>query len=263
MAKERLQKILAQNGIASRRKAEELIAAGKVKVNGRPVSLGDKADPVKDVIAVCGKRLMVQPEETVYVMLNKPRGYVTTMSDEKGRKCVADLVESVGARVYPIGRLDKDSEGLLLFTNDGEFANAMMHPSTHVPKQYRVTLRGAITDEQLNKFAEGIELDGKMTLPAEITVLEESAERTVVTVVLREGRNRQIRRMFETFGLEVIRLKRTHIGGVKLGVLPLGQWRHLTGKEVVLLARSCTAKKLKAAEKYGRSTTNTKAVKRR
>ena len=133
MAKERLQKILAQNGIASRRKAEELIAAGKVKVNGRPVSLGDKADPIKDVITVAGKRLMVQPEETVYVMLNKPRGYVTTMSDEKGRKCVADLVESVGTRVYPIGRLDKESEGLLLFTNDGEFANAMMHPSTHVP----------------------------------------------------------------------------------------------------------------------------------
>jgi 23S rRNA pseudouridine2605 synthase len=185
------------------------------------------------------------------------------MNDEQGRKCVADLVESVGERVYPVGRLDRDSEGLLLFTNDGEFANAMMHPSTHIPKQYRVTLRGEISDEQLQTFADGIELDGKKTLPAGITVVTESPERTVVTVEIHEGRNRQIRRMFEYLGIEVLRLKRTHIGGLKLGVLPVGQWRHLTGKEVLLLARGCTEKKLKAAEKYGRMSSQIKAVKRR
>ena len=263
MAKERLQKILSSYGVASRRKAEELIEAGKVKVNGRVASLGDKADPHKELITVAGKRLGEKTAETVYIMLNKPRGYVTTMNDEQGRKCVAELVESVGERVYPIGRLDKDSEGLLLFTNDGEFANAMMHPSSHVNKQYRVTLRGGITDEQMVRFADGLELDGKMTLPADITVVQEGADRTVVSVVLQEGRNRQIRRMFEVLGTEVIRLKRTHIGGLKLGMLPTGQWRRLTGKEVLLLARSCTAKKLKEAEKYGRVNANMKGTKAR
>ena len=158
MAEVRLQKLLSERGVASRRKAEELIEQGRVKVNGRVAKLGDKADDRRDVILVAGKRLG-RAEAPVYILLHKPRGYITTMSDEKGRKCVEELVRDVGVRVYPIGRLDKDSEGMLLLTNDGDFANAIMHPASHVPKRYRVTLRAAISDEQILKFEEGIPLD--------------------------------------------------------------------------------------------------------
>ncbi len=254
MAEERLQKILSKRGVASRRKAEELIERGKVRINGHVAKLGDKADPRRDVITVGGKKLD-GPGEPFYVMLNKPRGVVTTMSDEKGRKCVAELVQDVGARVYPIGRLDRDSEGLLLLTNDGEFANALMHPSHHVPKRYRVTLRPAITDEQMLRFSEGMVLDGRKTAPAEIAVVSEGEERedgrVVVDIVLREGRNRQIRRMCELLGLEVLRLRRVEIGGVQLGRLPNGKWRNLTGKEVKALLLAAGPKEtLRTAAKY-------------
>lgn len=254
MALVRLQKLLSERGVASRRKAEELILQGKVKVNGHPAGLGDKADPYKDVITVAGKRL-AQAEAPVYIMLNKPRGVVTTMSDEMGRKCVAELVKDVGARVYPVGRLDRDSEGLLLLTNDGDFANAMMHPAAHVPKLYRVTLRAMITDAQKVKFEEGILLDGRKTAPAELYVVSEEPAspdgerpaRTVVEIVLYEGRNRQIRRMCEELGLPVVRLKRIAVGGVKLGMLAPGKWRHLEPKEVRALVMASQVQKKIAA----------------
>ena len=253
MAVIRLQKFLSERGIASRRKAEELIEAGKVKVNGRPVKLGDKVDPYKDVVTVGGKRVG-SAESPTYILLNKPRGYITTMSDEQGRKCVADLLKDVGARVFPVGRLDRESEGLLLCTNDGDFANAMMHPSAHVPKNYRVTLRSEITDEQLNRFHVGVMLDGRKTAPADIFVISEEPGRTVVEIVLYEGRNRQIRRMCEMMGLEVIRLRRVAMGGVKLGMLPAGKWRHLDPKEVKALLMAAQVQNRIAASyiKHGR-----------
>lgn len=234
MAQERLQKILSERGVASRRKAEELIEQGKVKVNGRRANLGDKADARRDIITVAGKRL-APPEEKRYILLHKPRGYITTMKDEQGRRCVEELVRDVGVRVFPCGRLDRESEGMLLLTNDGAFAQAIMHPSAHVEKHYRVTLRSRVTDEQRVAFQEGMELDGRRTAPAELTVLQEEPERTVVSITLREGRNRQIRRMCERLGLEVIRLKRTAVGSVKLGMLPQGKWRDLTPQEVKAL----------------------------
>ena len=181
----RVQKLLAQRGVCSRRKAEEMIQAGRVQVNGRPVKLGDGAVPGKDIITVDGQRLPREGEGRVYLALHKPRGFVTTMADERGRRCVAQLVADAGCRVYPVGRLDKDSEGLLLLTNDGEFANLCAHPSGHVAKTYRVTLRPGVTEEQLNRLSTGIELDGKMTAPAKVRVLEEQRGRAVVEIVRR------------------------------------------------------------------------------
>lgn len=227
----RLQKYLSQCAVASRRKSEELILAGKVKVNGRIAGLGDKINPKRDTVTVSGKKI-VSNKKHYYIMLHKPRGFITTMDDEMGRKCVAELVKDVGARVYPVGRLDRDSEGLLIMTNDGEFANFMTHPSKHVPKTYRVTVRPDITDEQLLRFNEGIEIDGRMTAPADAHVIEKSDNRVVLEVVLQEGRNRQIRKMCEALELDVARLKRTHIGSLKLGMLPQGKWRNLTEDEV-------------------------------
>lgn len=191
-------------------------------MNGHVARLGDKADDRKDIVTVAGKRV-AKAEMPVYLMLYKPRGYITTMNDERGRRCVAELVADAGTRVYPVGRLDRDSEGLLLLTNDGDFANAIMHPRTHIPKYYRLTLRTAPTDEQMLRFAQGIELDGRKTAPAEITLLLTEPDRAVAEVVLYEGRNRQIRRMCETLGLEVLRLKRTAVGSVKLGMLQPGK----------------------------------------
>lgn len=235
---ERVQKLIAQAGIASRRKAEELIRQGRVTVNGRPIKLGDSARPNKDVIAVDGQRI-ASSSGKIYLALHKPRGFVTTMEDERGRKCVAQLVEDVPGRVYPVGRLDKDSEGLLIMTNDGNLANAVSHPKTHVAKTYRVTLRPGITEEQLIKLSTGIMLDGRMTAPAKARVLEQQPGRAVVEIVLYEGRNREIRRMCESMGLEVARLKRTAIGPVRLSMLPQGRHRELSREEIAgLLAES-------------------------
>ncbi len=227
----RLQKIIADCGLASRRKAEEWIAAGEVRVNGAVASLGDKADPQKDKITVRGKPL-AQAEGYVYLMLHKPRGYITTMSDEMGRKCVAELVEDVPERIYPVGRLDKDSEGLLLMTNDGAFANALTHPSRHVPKTYRVTVYPSVTEEQLTQMELGMEIEGRKTAPAKVRVLTQEKGRVVLEITLYEGRNRQIRNMCGLLGLEVARLKRLSVGSVKLGMLPPGKWRELTKEEV-------------------------------
>lgn len=232
MEKIRLQKLIAESGLCSRRKAEEYIKQGKVKVNGRVASIGDGAT-LKDVISVDGERIYLSKKrEKYYIMLNKPRGYVTTMSDELDRRCVTELLEDFPERVYPIGRLDRNSEGLLLFTNDGKFANDIMHPSRHVSKTYRVTVRPAITDEQLVQLSEGVVIDDKKTLPANVTVLTQEQGRVVLQVVIREGRNRQVRKMCEAVGLEVARLKRTAIGPVKLGMLKPGTYRELTSEEL-------------------------------
>lgn len=232
MEKIRLQKLIAESGLCSRRKAEEYIKQGKVKVNGHVASIGDGAT-LKDVISVDGERIYLSKKrEKYYIMLNKPRGYVTTMSDELDRRCVTELLEDFPERVYPIGRLDRNSEGLLLFTNDGKFANDIMHPSRHVSKTYRVTVRPGITDEQLVQLSEGVVIDGRRTLPANVTVLTQEQGRVVIQVVIREGRNRQVRKMCEAVGLEVARLKRTAIGPVKLGMLKPGTHRELTSEEL-------------------------------
>lgn len=227
----RLQKFISQCGIASRRKAEELILQGKVKINGKTAVLGDKVTPA-DKVYVSGRRIVLPKTRYRYIMLNKPRGYITTMNDERGRKCVAELVRGVGERVYPIGRLDKDSEGMLVFTNDGAFANKVMHPRNSVYKFYRVTVRPDVTEEQLIRLETGVELDGKKTASAIVHVLHKEPGRVVMEMILHEGKNREIRRMCEAVGLEVARLRRTQIGGVKMGMLKQGDWRDLTEKEV-------------------------------
>lgn len=227
----RLQKYLSMCAVASRRKAEELIVQGKVKVNGKVAQIGDKISPKHDTVTVSGRKI-VGSRKHYYIMLHKPRGYITTMDDEMGRKCVAELVRDVGARVYPVGRLDKDSEGLLLMTNDGEFANHMTHPSKHIPKTYRVTVRPDVTEDMLTAFATGMEIDGRITAPADAHIIEKQDNRVVMEIVLYEGRNRQIRKMCESLGLEVARLKRTSMGSLKLGMLPPGKWRELKEDEV-------------------------------
>ena len=241
MEKIRLQKIIADSGYCSRRKAEELIAANKIKLNGRPVKLGDKADPRKDIITINGEKLLVERKRKfLYIMLNKPRGYVTTMSDEQGRRIVTDLLDGIEERVYPIGRLDRNTEGLLLFTNDGAFANDITHPSRNVSKTYRVTIHPDITEEQLVDLTQGVLIDGEKTLPASVIVLAKEEGRVVLQVVIREGKNRQVRKMCEAVGLEVARLKRTAIGPLKLGMLKPGTYRHLTPEELRALRNSIT-----------------------
>ena len=239
----RLQKFLSEAGVASRRKAEVMIDEGRVKVNGVRAKVGDSVDPKKDIVTVNGKKVK-QETNLRYVLLYKPRGFVTTTDDELGRKCVLELVTDIPERIYPVGRLDKNSEGALILTNDGEFANAMMHPSRHVPKTYRVTVRSAVTGEQVDILSTGVELDdGKMTAPADVRVISKEEGRSVLEIVLYEGRNRQIRRMCEAVGLEVARLKRTAIGSVKLGMLPQGKWRDLTEFEIGKLFNAAGLKK--------------------
>ncbi|WP_294952079.1 pseudouridine synthase [uncultured Eubacterium sp.] len=235
----RLQKFMAEQGVASRRKSEELILAGKVKVNGHVAQIGMKINPRKDLVTVGKQKLTnVKNRKMVYIMLNKPRGYVTTVSDELGRKTVMDLLPDFGVRIYPVGRLDKDSEGLLLLTNDGSFTNCMTHPSHEYAKVYRVTVRPSVDDNILYNLRNGIEIDGRVTAPCEVTVLTEEENRVVLEFVLHEGRNRQIRKMCESQGLEVARLKRISIGPIKLGMLKQGDYRELSEQDVKKLLRS-------------------------
>lgn len=235
----RLQKFMAEQGVASRRKSEDLIRAGKVKVNGHIAEIGMKINPRKDLVTVGKQKLTnVKNRKMVYIMLNKPRGYVTTVSDELGRKTVMDLLPDFGCRIYPVGRLDKDSEGLLLLTNDGSFTNCMTHPSHEYAKVYRVTVRPSVNDEILFNLRNGIEIDGRKTAPCEVTVLTEEKNRVVLEFILHEGRNRQIRKMCESQGLEVARLKRISVGPIKLGMLKQGDYKELSEQDVKKLLRS-------------------------
>ena len=229
---DRLQKILASRGVCSRRKAEELIAAGRVSVNGNTACLGDSADAGTDEILLDGKPLPSQGEY-VYILLHKPRGYVTTLSDEKGRKNAAQLVVDCGVRVYPVGRLDMDSEGLLLFTNDGQFANSLMHPKHEVNKNYRVVVDG-FSAEGFEKLKRPVTLDGYTIRKPEVELVRppRSDGRAELLVTIHEGRNRQVRRMCALAGMEVRRLIRVAEGSLELGDLPRGKWRHLTPEEV-------------------------------
>lgn len=233
--KERLQKILSARGVCSRRRAEELILGGKVTCNGVVARLGETADPEVDEILVEGRPLPSAGGH-VYIMLHKPRGYVTTLSDEKGRPNAAQLVSGCGVRVYPVGRLDMDSEGLLLFTNDGEFANTLMHPKHEVKKTYHVTVRGFF-DDALEKLKKPVTLDGYTIRKPEVYLLRkwEESGKAKLSVTIHEGRNRQVRRMCDAAGMTVTRLVRVSEGKLKLGDLPVGKWRYLTIREVSLL----------------------------
>lgn len=228
--KDRLQKILSARGIASRRKAEEMIQNGLVSVNGTVARLGDSADPDVDEILVEGKLLPSQ-SDYVYILLHKPRGYVTTLSDEKGRPNAAQLVSDCGTRVYPVGRLDMDSEGLLLFTNDGEFANALMHPKHEVKKTYDTWVTGYVPGAEI-RLSRPIELDGYTIRPPRVKLIRAEGKKAKFQITIHEGRNRQVRRMCEAAGMTVTRLKRIQEGKLSLGDLPLGKWRYLTPAEV-------------------------------
>lgn len=230
---ERLQKIMAQAGIASRRKCEELILQGKVQVNGETVTeLGTKADPDQDMITVSGKP--IKNEKKVYIMLNKPKGVITSASDPEGRKIVSDYLKGVKERVYPIGRLDYDTEGLLLLTNDGEFANLLSHPKYHVPKTYLATVKGVPHGTELDKLRQGVMLEDGMTSPAEVEYkdVDPDNKQSVISITIHEGRNRQVRRMFESISHPVTRLKRISYGDLLLQNLKRGLYRHLTADEI-------------------------------
>ena len=234
--KVRIQKMLSEYGVTSRRKAEKMVIDGLVTINDIKSKIGDKVDIGKDKIKISGHSI-TKTKKNYYIMLNKPRGYISTTSDEIGRKCVIDLVSDISARVYPIGRLDKDSEGLLLMTNDGNFANSVIHPSNHIEKKYRVTTHPDITEDQLTKLSIGVEIEGKKAVAHKIDVISSSKGRSVLEITLKEGRNRQIRKMCEAVGLEVARLKRISIGQVKLGMLKVGHYRELTEDEIKKLKK--------------------------
>lgn len=228
---ERIQKIISASGLMSRRAAEELIAAGKVTVNGIRAELGMKADEDRDIIIVNGKALP-SPDEKLYIMLNKPRGYVTSLSDEKNRRCVTELVSELGARVYPVGRLDMYSEGLLILTNDGDFANRLMHPSHNFCKTYMTWVRGDNIKTALTKLRQPMELDGCKVQAKSVELRESFDDRAVLLITIGEGRNRQIRRMCRMCALNVTRLRRVSEGPLSLGELKSGTWRHLTRGEI-------------------------------
>lgn len=229
---ERLQKILSSAGLMSRRKAEEYIKSGRVSVNGIVADLGSKADIECDVISVDGKAIENGPKDKVYIMLNKPCGYVTTLSDEKGRKCVNDLVKSVGKRVFPVGRLDVNTKGLLILTNDGEFANFLMHPSHNIDKCYKASVIGDRIDNSINILSTDMLIDGYKVKGASVRKLTEEASSATLLITIHEGRNRQVRKMCDKAGLKVVELCRISEGNINLGDLPSGKWRFLTNDEL-------------------------------
>ena len=238
----RLQKIIAGTGIASRRKAEELITQGRVHVNGEVVTqLGAKADPESDSIKVSGRRITIDKGPRLYVMLNKPRACISTTSDPEGRRTVMDLLGPYRSKLYPVGRLDYASEGLLLFTNDGEFANHLLSATSHIPKTYLVKIKGNPSREAVLKLQGGIKLDGRMTAPARVRLARQGAN-PWFEVILTEGRNQQIRRMFRNAGFLVEKIKRVRIGSLRLGRLPAGKHRPLTAKEVQRLRTASPAR---------------------
>ena len=231
----KIQKYFTDCGIMSRRAAEAEIKKGNVSVNGAVAEIGMRVDPGVDVITYNGKEIRPTSTENVYVMLNKPRGIVTTMTDEKGRSTVADLVKSVGTRVYPIGRLDMDSDGLLLLTNDGDLANTLTHPKHDIPKIYEVTIAGEVNDVKLTILRSPLVIDDYEILPVKVDIISRKKEQTVLKMTLFEGRNRQIRKMCEIAELKIKRLSRVAIGELTLGDLETGKWRLLTADEVKLL----------------------------
>lgn len=233
---QRLQKIIADMGIASRRKAEELITEGRVTVNGKAAVIGMKADPSADHIKVDGK-LLVSPEKKVYFIFNKPRGVVTSLSDPEGRPTVTDFLRGVRQRVFPVGRLDFDSEGLLILTNDGEFAHSVLHPSKKIPKTYLVKIKGVLEEEEINKLRTGIRLDRTVTAPAKVKRLRKAEHNSWIEMTISEGKKRQIRRMLERVGHQVIRLMRIRIGGLEMGPLKPGTYRRLTPAEIEKVRR--------------------------
>jgi len=229
---ERIQKLIAQSGFCSRRKAEELIVEGRVKVNGNIVTeLGTKAD-VNDIIMVDNKKINI--ENKVYILMNKPRNVVCSAKDDRGRKTVVDLINNVNERVYPIGRLDFDTTGVLLLTNDGDLTNKLIHPSKEINKTYRVTIEGFANEDQLERIRNGIKLDGVMTSEAYVEIVKVNKEKrkSIINITIHEGKNHQVKRMFNTVGLNVLKLNRIEFAGFKVGGLKEGQYRFLTAKEV-------------------------------
>jgi 23S rRNA pseudouridine2605 synthase len=238
MEKIRLQKLIADSGLMSRRAAEKEIDMGNVSVNGHVASLGTKVDPRNDHITYKGKKIRYEKPEFVYIMMNKPRGYLCSTSDDRDRKCVTDLLDGVRARVYPVGRLDLISEGMLLLTNDGELKNRLTHPSHSVPKIYRVKVGGKVSDEQYEILTSELIIDDYKIKPVDVVIQESDEGGTVLKMTLHEGRNRQIRKMCEQAGLTVKRLSRVSIGNLKLDGLPVGKWRYLDEKEVDYLYKA-------------------------
>lgn len=239
MEKVRLQKLLAQAGVASRRASEKLILEGKVWVNGKKITqLGTKVDPENDIITVNGKEIKLC-EKKIYILLNKPSGYVSTVKDPQGRKTVIDLLDNVKERVYPVGRLDYDTEGLLLLTNDGDFTYALTHPKFQIEKTYIALVKGIPDHEDLQRLQQGIKLSDGLTAPAKANILRRFSGQAEVQLTIHEGRNRQVRRMLEAVGHPVIKLKRIAIGNLTLGKLPLGKYRYLTPQEVRALLALC------------------------
>ena len=237
----KIQKFFTDSGIMSRRAAEEEIKNGNVKVNGEIATIGMRIDPEKDIVTYREKQIKPRRDENVYVMLNKPRGFVTTMSDEQNRRSVADLISEVGARVYPVGRLDMDSDGLLLLTNDGALTNKLTHPRHEIPKIYRVTVSGGVSAEQLAILRAPMIIDGYEILPVKTEVISKNGSQAILEMTLYEGRNRQIRKMCDAASLKIKRLCRIAIGDLSLGELPVGKWRYLTDDEIAYLKneRNC------------------------
>lgn len=230
----RLNKFLAEAGVASRRKCDILIDEGKVTVNGVVASKGLQVDTKKDVV-ICGKEQVTISEEKIYIMLNKPLGYVSTCSDDKGRNTVLDLIKIDEVRLFPVGRLDYDTEGMLIITNDGDFAFKLIHPKYEVKKTYYATVSGIFTEEAKDKLEKGIRLDGALTSKCSTQILKSTPKSSAVLITISEGRNRQVRRMLEFLGFKVLYLKRESIGSLSLGNLASGQWRYLTKKEINIL----------------------------
>ena len=234
----RLQKFIADAGLMSRRAAEEEIKKGNVSVNGHIADVGTKINPRQDLVTVNGKKVLFKKREYTYIMLNKPRGYLSSTTDDRGRKCVTDLLDGIDARVYPVGRLDLISEGMLLLTDDGELKNRLTHPSHSLPKLYRVKVGGEVSEEQYKTLTSALEIDGYVIKPVDVVIGERDESGTVLKMTLFEGRNRQIRKMCEIAGLTVKRLSRVSIGNLKLNNLPVGKWRHLDAGEVEYLYKA-------------------------
>lgn len=238
MEKIRLQKFVADSGLMSRRAAESEIERGNFSVNGHVASIGAKIDPTSDVVTYKGKRIRYEKKKYTYIMLNKPRGYLSSTVDDRGRKCVTDLLDGVDARVYPVGRLDLISEGMILLTDDGELKNRLTHPSHTIPKIYRVKVGGTVSESQLSILSSPLEIDGYKIKPVDVIITGADENGTVLKFTLYEGRNRQIRKMCEAAELTVKRLSRVSIGNLKLDGLPVGKWRYLEQSEIDYLYKA-------------------------